>query len=81
LDKEFHAIWSLLRSAEEPEFLARDGGHPPEDVKELMRRFAEGRLDPQDRDSLVEAMTSRPDWISHLAREIKERRRRGETVD
>jgi hypothetical protein len=81
LDNEFQAIWSLLRSAQEPEFLARDSGTLPDHVRELMRRFAEGKLDARDRDSLVEAMTARPDWISHLAREIKERRGGREAED
>lgn len=76
--REFQALWRLLRQADEAEISARDAGRPPEDILELIRRFAEGTLEKTDRDGLIEALDARPDWIAHLATEIKAHRERGE---
>jgi hypothetical protein len=78
LDSEFQSLWRLLREELEAEISARDSGNPPDHVRELMQKFAEGKLDSKTRDQLVEEMSERPDWITHLAAEIKSRRSTGE---
>jgi hypothetical protein len=75
--REFQALWRLLRQAGGAEISARDAGPPPDDILELIRRFAEGTLDQTGRDGLIETLDARPDWIAHLASEIKTHRERG----
>jgi hypothetical protein len=73
-DREFQAIWRILRSRLETEVAARDAGPPPDHILESIRRFAEGTLDPVEKENLITALDARPDWISHLAAAIKARR-------
>jgi hypothetical protein len=78
LDSEFQSIWRILREELEGDVSARDLGGPPDHMRELMKRFADGKLQPKDRDELILAMSERPDWITYLAAEIKSRRTNGD---
>ena len=81
LDREFQSIWRKLREELEGDVSARDLSLPPDHMRELMKRFADGKLNSKDRDDLIEAISERPDWIPHLAAEIKSRRPDGELAE
>ncbi len=74
MSSDFSRIWPLLRAELESRPVARDEGGPPDEVCELISLFADGKLSAEHRDRLIAAMTERPDWVEHLAAEIKSRR-------
>lgn len=74
MDDQFHAIFRLIHSEEKPEVLARDARLAPLDILSKIKAFAEGKIEPNDREQLIERLASNAQLIGLLAEEIKSQR-------
>lgn len=74
MDDQFRAIFRLIHSEEKPEVLARDARSAPWDILSKIKAFAEGKIETNDREQLIERLASNTHWIGLLAEEIKSQR-------
>lgn len=49
----------------------RSQEEPPDDVQARLRQFAAGKLEPAERDDLVQLLRDHPQWMGFLVREVK----------
>ena len=71
--EHFKVLTDFLREGDEtePEVVGRGDFGPPQNMQKLLRAFAEGKLNTDQRAEVVALLRRNPEWVPFLAREVK----------
>ena len=70
MSEPFEILFDFLQGFE-PEVSARGAAPVPEEVRERMRLFGQGKLGASEQRELLHMLERQPEWISDLAAEVK----------